>query len=145
MAASAAAQQSARGAMESRSLLLVLSGAFVVFLAAPASGQSFEDPTLFYKNMTFEFDVRHRGEVGIPSCVKQLMECWDIIRSDITCTHLDKIKLFHESACSVMRHQRCNEYAPFGEYGATASEMLPYDNFHIFEQYCVDNVMGYWT
>ncbi|XP_073963207.1 uncharacterized protein isoform X2 [Choristoneura fumiferana] len=126
MAASAAAQQSARGAMESRSLLLVLSGAFVVFLAAPASGQSFEDPTLFYKNMTFEFDVRHRGEVGIPSCVKQLMECWDIIRLVVAsilpnkdCSKLYRTRSEVDCQCLIQtRHWRNHRIVRWGHYNS---------------------------
>ncbi|XP_052745068.1 uncharacterized protein LOC128199468 [Bicyclus anynana] len=74
-------------------------------------GQYHENVKLHYKNMSL--GVFHRGTFDHSECVKELLNCWENIKSDIVCT----FGIAFESVCGLLR-QHCTD----------TNEVMPYKN-----------------
>ncbi|XP_063547557.1 uncharacterized protein LOC134755007 [Cydia strobilella] len=64
----------------------------------------------FYKSMTEEYDVRHRGQLFLPPCMKQLLNCWELVKPDLFCKYTRQYRQALESICMDLRFQ-CMEFS----------------------------------
>ncbi|XP_063633276.1 uncharacterized protein LOC134804234 isoform X3 [Cydia splendana] len=53
---------------------------FILCVAGRTSGQSMFTSKHDYKSMTEFFEVRHRGNIELPPCVKDLLNCWEVVK-----------------------------------------------------------------
>ncbi|XP_063633275.1 uncharacterized protein LOC134804234 isoform X2 [Cydia splendana] len=91
---------------------------FILCVAGRTSGQSMFTSKHDYKSMTEFFEVRHRGNIELPPCVKDLLNCWEVVNTDVFCSTNEKHKLVRfDTICNDLRFQ-CREtegYSPFPE------------------------------
>ncbi|XP_048006589.1 uncharacterized protein LOC125241921 [Leguminivora glycinivorella] len=59
--------------------------------------------------MTEDYDVRHRGQLNLPPCMKQLMNCWEVIKPELFCKYGREYRQALESMCMDLRFQ-CVEF-----------------------------------
>ncbi|XP_069363119.1 uncharacterized protein [Maniola hyperantus] len=76
-----------------------LVGIYFLYEGSLVSGQYAEDVTKNFVPLTFP--QVHRGSFNISNCVRELLNCWEVIKPDLVCTGA----LIFESVCGVLRHQ----------------------------------------
>ncbi|XP_061714715.1 uncharacterized protein LOC133523247 [Cydia pomonella] len=63
----------------------------------------------FYQPMTEDYDVRHNGQLFMPPCMKQLLNCWELVKPELFCTYTRQYRQALESICMDLRFH-CNEF-----------------------------------
>ncbi|XP_063634480.1 uncharacterized protein LOC134805109 [Cydia splendana] len=71
--------------------------------------QTIYDANNFYKPMTEDYDVKLNGQVFLPPCMKQLMNCWELVNAELVCKYTRIYKQALESMCMDLRLQ-CTEF-----------------------------------
>ncbi|XP_046972984.1 uncharacterized protein LOC124539699 [Vanessa cardui] len=65
-----------------------------------ATGEEFPPRQFQYLKM----DNLHRGSFNDTDCLRELLNCWEVVKADIICTH----GVVFESVCGVMKRD-CSE------------------------------------
>ncbi|XP_045455340.1 uncharacterized protein LOC123665023 [Melitaea cinxia] len=68
-----------------------------------------------------QMDLLHRGSFNTTDCVKEWLNCWEVVKADVICSRAD----VYESICGPMRFD-CHEH-----HGWVERNELP-----IFESFC---------
>nr|ADJ58578.1 seminal fluid protein HACP040 [Heliconius melpomene] len=89
-----------------------------------ASAQYFDDPSRHFQYL--QMGLVHRGSFNNTDCSRNLLNCWEIIKPDLICSHW----VVYESVCGVM-HTDCNDRS-----GLTFRDIVPiYEGFCKYRRY----------
>ncbi|XP_063394092.1 uncharacterized protein LOC134679152 [Cydia fagiglandana] len=71
--------------------------------------QTIYEANNFFKPMTEDFDVKHKGQLFLPPCMKQLLNCWELVGAELVCKYTMIYRQTLESICMDLRLQ-CMEF-----------------------------------
>ncbi|XP_061714728.1 uncharacterized protein LOC133523254 [Cydia pomonella] len=105
---------------------------FTLCLAGWTSGQYMFSGKTNYQSMTNFFEPRHRGTLYLPPCIKDLLNCWEVMNPDVVCKNYTEGRNRHivrlDTICMDLRFQ-CREptgYAPFPENTNRTTNLFNY-------------------